>query len=222
MFGKESDARKLGLNLAQLAAPFFEETKTQMPRRMLAGRRVVDLPLDVAPSVDQLQKEIDEIRGFISALDQDPELEWVIGINCKKDWPVEKKKSHVVELVEWAERLKAALESGRTFPRSWPAEITTFILDDLGLVFYPGEPFTELGLAVAARSPLNETLLMAHTNGTEGYLGTDEDRRRRGYELYTWHRYQKRDPSCRPLPYALGAGDVMLDNAVGLIKDLFK
>lgn len=222
MFGKESDAQKLGLNLAQLAAPLFEETKTQMPRRLLAGRRVVDLPLDCPPSLDELQQEIDEIRGFISGLDRDPQLEWVIGINCKKDWPVEKKKSHVIELAEWAERLKTALESGRTFPRSWPAEITTFILDDLGLVFYPGEPFTELGLALAARSPLNETLLMAHSNGTEGYLGTDEDRRRRGYEMYTWHRYQKGDPGCRPLPYALGAGEVMLDNAVGLIDDLIK
>ena len=220
MFGKESDARKLGLNLAQLAAPLFEETKTQMPGRMLAGRRVVALPLDVAPSVDQLQEEIHEIRGFISALDRNPELEWVMGINCKKDWPVEKKKSHVIELVEWAERLKAALESGRTFPPSWPAEITAFILDDLGLVFYPGEPFTELGLALAARSPLPETLLMAHANGTEGYLGTDEDRRRRGYETYTWHRYQKRDDACRLLPYALGAGDLMLEAAVGLIEDL--
>jgi len=200
MFGKESDARNLGLNLAQLVAPLFEETKTRTPRRMLAGQRVVDLPLDHPPSLDDLQQEIDEIHGFISGLDRDPQLEWVIGINCKKDWPVEKKKSHVIELVEWAEQLKVALESGRTFPRSWPAEITAFVLDDLGLVFYPGEPFTELGLALAARSPLNETLLMAHTNGTEGYLGTDEDRRRRGYEMYTWHRYQKRDPGCRPLP----------------------
>jgi len=222
MFGKESDARKLGLNLAQLVAPLFEEIRPQAPRRMLAGHRVVDLPLDHLPSLGELQQEIDEIRGFISGLDRNPHLEWVIGINCKKDWPVEKKKSHVIELAEWSERMKTAIESGHSFPRSWPSELTTVILDDLGLVFYQGEPFTKLGLALAARSPLNETLLMAHTNGTAGYLGTDEDHRRRGYEMYTWHRYQKRDPGWRPLPYALGAGEAILDAAVALIEDLIR
>ena len=97
------------------------------------------------------------------------------------------------------------------------------MLDDLGLLFYGGEPFTEIGLAVAARSPLNETLVVAHCNGWTGYLGTDEDRRRGGYETVLWHRSFFDEPGMRrPLTYALGAADVMVDQSLALIDRLDK
>src|SRR5207249_47371 len=148
-------------------------------------------------------KDIKDVREFSAALDKDPSLEWVLGINCKKDWTVEQKRKHVAPLAEWAERMKEAVKTGRTFPSTWPSTVTALIIDDFGLVFYPGEPFTELGLALSARSPLSETRFIALTNGSNGYLGTDEDRRRAGYETYTVQRYDKLSEGNRPLPYAL-------------------
>ena len=49
------------------------------------------------------------------------------------------------------------------------------IVDNLGLVFYPGEPFTQIGLSLAARSSLKDTLLLSNSNGRHVYVGTDED-----------------------------------------------
>ena len=125
-------------------------------------------------------------------------------------------------LAEWAQRMKEAIRSGRTFPSTWPIEVTSWIVDELGLVFYGGEPFAELGLGLAARSPLSTTLLLAMSNGCDSYLGTDEDRRRGGYELYTCPRYSKLAEDSRPLPYALGAGECMLRNSLTLIKSILE
>lgn len=222
MFGQESDSRRLGRQLADVVGPAFQQIRTRTPRRLLSGTRTVDLPVDPPPSVESLDKDIEDIRRFTEALDKDPTLEWVLGVNCKKDWPVEKKKKHVAPLAEWAVRMKAAIKEGRSFPSTWPSPVTALILDDLGLVFYPGEPFTELGLGLAARSPLAETRLLALCNGSNGYLGTDEDRRRAGYETYTVTRYDKLSEGNRPLPYALGAGECLLSNALSLIDELLK
>jgi hypothetical protein len=220
MFGTEDDSRNMGLNLAKLVAPVFENIETKVPKRFSIGSTTIEIPIDPPPSIELLDKEIEEVRAFIEALDNDPALEWVLGVNCKKEWSIEQKKSHVAPFVEWAELMKKAIESGREFPPTWPSSVTAIMIDDLGLVFYAGEPFTELGLAIAARSPLTETLLMGLGNGAEGYIGTDEDRRRGGYETYTGARYGKLRQNARPLPYALGAGECMLRGCLDLIDDL--
>ncbi len=222
MFGQESDSRRLGHQLADVAGPVFEQITTHAPRRLLSGTRTLSLPIDPPPSLSSLDKDIKDIQEFTTALDKDPTLEWVLGVNCKKDWTVEQKKKHVAPLAEWAERMKDAIKAGRTFPSTWPSTVTALIIDDLGLVFYPGEPLTDLGLGLAARSPLPETRLVALTNGSNGYLGTDEDRRRAGYETYTVQRYDKLSEGNRPLPYALGAGECLLRDCTDLIDDLLE
>lgn len=222
MFGQESDSRRLGHQMADVVGPAFQQIQTRTPRRLLSGTRTVELPIDPPPSIESLDKDIRDIQEFTEALDKDPTLEWVLGVNCKKDWPAEKKKKHVAPLAEWAARMKEALQLGRSFPSTWPSTVTALILDDLGLVFYPGEPFTELGLGLAARSPLAETRLLALCNGSNGYLGADEDRRRAGYETYTVTRYDKLSEGNRPLPYALGAGECLLRESLSLIDDLLK
>lgn len=222
MFGKESDSRRLGHQLADVAGPVFKQIQTHIPKRLLSGTRSIPLPIDPPPSIESLDKDINEIDQFTAALDKDPTLEWVLGVNCKKDWTIEAKKKHVAPLKEWAERMKDAIKADRSFPSTWPSIVTALIIDDFGMVFYPGEPFIELGLALAARSPLSETRLVALTNGCNAYLGTDEDRRRAGYETYTVTRYDKLSEGNRPLPYAMGAGECMLSNSLKLIEDLLK
>ncbi len=218
MFGTEADSQRLGLNLANLVAETFESIRTKPPHRMAVVSGEVDLPLDPPPDPQTLEREIAEVERFIADLDRDPRLEWVLGVNCKKDWPVEKKKSHARPLAEWARQVRQALADGWAFPTSWPRRITSIVVDDLGLVFASGEPFVELGLDLAARSPLADTLLMAMGNGADGYLGTDEDRRRGGYEMYTLVRYYSLGDDHRPLPYAQGAGEKFVQGCLDLIE----
>ena len=219
MFGTEQDARNLGLNLAALVGPVFENIQTRAPKRLLSGSCTLQLPLDPMPSVETLDREIAEVAAFVDALDENPDLVWVLGVNCWHTWSVAQKKAAAIPLGKWAKRTKAAIAAGQTFPTTWPSQIAAWIIDDLGMVFYPGEPFTAIGLTMAVRSPLAETLVMAHSNGMAGYLATDEDRRRGGYEPCTWHRSQ-RDPSQRPMSYALGAADAMIDGCIELIHSL--
>ncbi|MBI4026323.1 MAG: hypothetical protein HY360_15165 [Verrucomicrobia bacterium] len=220
MFGMEKDSKDLGLNLANAAAQVFKGIQTAGPRRFVTGSRTIELPLDPPPPVELLEREIAEVEAFIAALDKDPSLEWVLGFNCKKDWSVEDKKGSVRPLAEWAQRMREAIQAGRKFPATWPSEVNVWVIDDLGLVFYSGEPFTEFGLTLAARSPLRETLLMAMSNGSDGYIGLDESRRHGGYEMYTAQRYAKLAPGARPLPYALGAGEHLTQQALDLINKL--
>ena len=221
MFGTESDSVRLGKNLADQVAPVFESIQTQQPQRVVSGEHTLQLPLDDPPSLQTLERELVEAQTFVRGLDDNPDLVWVFGFNCWKDWSVEKKKAYVAPHIGWIERMKIAHEQGRTFPDTWSVPLSAWLFDDLGLLFYCGEPFTEIGLEVAARSPLNETLVLSHCNGFTGYLGTDEDRRLGGYETVLWHRGFSDDHTVqRPLSYAVGAADVMIDESLALISRL--
>lgn len=223
MFGKESDSVRLGENLAEIVAPVFENIQTQPPRRLLSGHHTLQLPMDSPPSSETLDRELAELHAFHDGLGDDPSLMWVLGFNCWKDWTVEKKKAYVIPHIKWVERMKAALDEGRSFPSTWPVPISACVIDDLGLLFYPGEPLTAIGLQIAADSALNETLVFSHCNGWTGYLGTDEDRRRAGYETYLWHRGLPDNFTARlPLSYKLGAANVMIEGSLALIDRLDK
>ena len=218
MFGSETDSRNLGHNLANIAAPVFERVETRPPERFLIGSRMVEMPMDPPPSLEVLDAEIEELSRFIKAVDENPKLSWFIGYSCKEDWPAETKKGIAQTYVDWAVLVKEALKAGRKFPTTWPSEVIVSIIDDLGLVFYPGEPFTQIGLSLAARSPLRETLLISNSNGRNAYVGMDEDRLRGGYETYTVRRHKKLDPTGRPFPYALGAAEFLIISCLDLIK----
>jgi hypothetical protein len=218
MFGTENDSRDLGHSLAEIAAPVFEKLSTRPPKRFQVGRRVVEMPMDPPPSFGMLDAEIEELSRFIEAVDQNPKLSWFIGYNCKEDWPVDKKKGIAQTYLEWAVLVKKAIKKGQKFPSTWPSEVIVLIIDDLGFAFYPGEPFTQIGLSLAARSPLKETLLISNSNGRNAYVGMDEDRLRGGYETYTVRRHKMLDPTGRPFPYALGAAEFLILNCLDLIK----
>jgi len=220
MFGTEEDSRTLGLNLAAAVTPVFQAIEARTPERLLIGSRTLDLPLDPAPTMEMLDQDIQEVDSFVNGLEEDPSLVWVLGSNVPAHWSAENKKKWAMPMREWAERAKRAIAEGKSFPETWPVEISACIIDELGLLFYAGETFTQIGLEVAARSPMKETLVVSHTNGWSGYLGTDEDRRRGGYETANWHRMFRPMKSMRPLPYALGAAETMIRGSLELFDGL--
>ena len=211
MFGQESDSRHVGLQLAALAGSLFDSLRTRPPERLAWHAGEAELPMDLPPSIQSLDADIAAVEAFTLALDRDPSLEWVLGINCKKDWPAEKKKAHVAGLAQWARLMKQALAAGRTFPGSWRVPLASLVIDDLGIVFYGGEALTRIGLKLAAESPLRQTLLTTICNGNDAYIGLAEDRRAGGYETYTSVRYFLLAEGVRPLPYAPEAGDRLVE-----------
>ncbi len=63
------------------------------------------------------------------------------------------------------------------------AEIQVIVCGSLALVGLPGEPMTELGLAIREKSPFPQTLVLGYSNGNgTHYVGMPGEKARGGYE----------------------------------------
>jgi hypothetical protein len=83
--------------------------------------------------------------------------------------------------LNWARRAEAEILSGA--PRTAaPGSIHAVRIGDGAIVTGPGEIFTEIGLAVKARSPADVTLYAGYTNGCVSYFPTASEYPLGGYE----------------------------------------
>jgi neutral ceramidase len=63
------------------------------------------------------------------------------------------------------------------------AEIQAIVCGPLAFVALPGEPMTEIGMAIRARSPFPQTLVLGYSNGNGvHYVGMPGEKARGGYE----------------------------------------
>ena len=87
------------------------------------------------------------------------------------------------------------------------AELHGIRLGDVALVGFAGEPFSELGAQVKARSPFPHTLFSGYTNDYLGYLPTAEAYPDGGYEVDT-------------SPFRPGAGEELVEASLALLAAL--
>ncbi len=78
---------------------------------------------------------------------------------------------------------------------------------DVAFVGLPGEPFTEIGRQIKARSPFKMTLPCCNTNGSEGYFVTDDALMVDGYE------------STSTL-FKIGVADTMIDKSIEILDEI--
>jgi hypothetical protein len=91
-----------------------------------------------------------------------------------------------------------------------PQEVEVQVIalgDDLAWVSLPGEIFVELGMAIKQQSPFKHTIIAELANGSVGYVPT-----RRGFAE---GNYEPVSARC-----AEGSGEMLVDTAVKLLKDL--
>ena len=97
-------------------------------------------------------------------------------------------------------------------------EITAWRLsDDMAVVFWQGEPFTELSLALQWRSPFARTLVVGYSLGWIGYVPT-----RNAYEFggYGVSLYDNDPPEYSRTSVAPGTGECLVDRAEQLLLSL--
>ena len=80
----------------------------------------------------------------------------------------------------YANRVQAQHES----PDEISVDLQAFRIGDLGVCAIPFEVFAEIGLQIKAESPLGQTFVVSHANGSNGYLPTAQQHKLGGYE--TW------------------------------------
>jgi len=73
--------------------------------------------------------------------------------------------------------------------RTRPLELQALRLGDALVIGTPGETFVEIALAIKAASPMPNTFVLGHANGTLGYIPTAAAFEEGGYEVETAHRF---------------------------------
>jgi hypothetical protein len=108
-----------------------------------------------------------------------------------------------------AKRAHMELEAGQRYAgrRDLDVELHAIRIGQIALVGFPGEPFSELGVAIRARSPFAHTLFSGYTSDYFGYLPTDDARPDGGYEVDT-------------TPFAAGSADAVVSASLGMLEQM--
>jgi hypothetical protein len=116
---------------------------------------------------------------------------------------------------KWARLALAEVEAGIA-ATSVPGSVHAVRIGDGVIVTAPGEPFTELGLAVKEHSPGRPTLYAGYTNGAVGYFPTAEAYGEGGYEpAYSNRSYGQAAPT------APECERLLVETGVRLAESLF-
>jgi hypothetical protein len=173
---------------------FRWEDEDDKPTPLAAAERRVMLPLLAAPSPDELRAIAGEHEAAAAAAQSDAE-----------------KYGHLYH-AKWARR---TLEAGDPATQV-EAPVHAIRIGDGAIVTAPGEPFTELGLAVKERSPGRPTLYAGYTNGAVGYFPSADAYAEGGYEpAYANRSYGQ------PAPVAPESERLLVEAGVRLAESLF-
>jgi hypothetical protein len=173
----------------------------QPPQALRTVRRLVDLPLLEAPSVDALRQELAEREADIERRAAAGETRVTINpIRYHVDW--------IKLMLRWAEN--------GPLPRTSRGEIWAARLGDTAIVGTPGEVFGEIGAAVRAASPAPVTIFAGYSNGVLGYIATPEEYPYGGYEPSVAQRGY-----AHPAPFSPDVAGIIRDTSLELLGELF-
>jgi hypothetical protein len=145
----------------------------QPAQPLKTARRIVDLPLLAAPTIEELTGELDERRADLASRRAQGESRATTN-------PV---SYHIA----WLEQTLAATRAGK-IDALLAGEIWGARLGDCAIVGAPGEIFGEIGHAVRSASPAATTIFAGYCNGVLGYVATPEEYPHGGYEPAVSHR----------------------------------
>jgi neutral ceramidase len=152
-YGKE-----LGCAVTQ-AALDIESTKEDI--RIAVASREFKMSLDAPPTLEQAKEK------FAAAK---------VALEKQSNWFTQRD-------LRDAEALVQALEKGEMNDLFVSGEIQALAIGDCAIVGMPGEIFVKIGTEIAENSPFPFTLSIAHTNGSIGYVPTEDQVPLGGYEI---------------------------------------
>jgi hypothetical protein len=173
----------------------------QPPQVLGTARRIVSLPLQDLPPIDDLRRELEERRADLEARAARGETRVTMN-------PV---RYHI----DWLElQLRLDAEGGRA--TAVDGEIWAARIGETAIVGAPGEIFGAIGTAVRRRSPAPVTMFAGYCQGSLGYVATPDEYPYGGYEPAVSHRGYG-----QPAPFHPSVAGIIEDTAVSLLEDLF-
>ncbi|MCR5262705.1 MAG: hypothetical protein K6D94_02450 [Clostridiales bacterium] len=158
--GDISYVEELGSQAAADAMRIFKKIKTYGTPETRAYHGKVTLPYKPMPQLEAVKKEL---SGYT-----EPEKL----INVQKLW-----YGHLKEVEEY-------LESGRSdMPEGYVIDQVIIRVGDIVFIPFPFEIFSEISIRLREYSGFRHTLSLACSNGTNGYLPTQSELCRGGYEV---------------------------------------
>lgn len=151
--------RQLTESLSNLVVYSKEYRDGPTHDKLMAASRMVSVPLQPLPSLEQAHRQLAEAQRDLQRLES-------------QDVPVG--DTVAARLMErWARGVAEQVEAG-VKQEELTYEIVGYRLDDFALMAMPGEPFVEIALGVKARSKATHTMFAGYGNGNVAYWPTPE------------------------------------------------
>ena len=218
IFGKPPQAKRTGARLGQAAV---EALSTLIPARgepLLSEFRTIELQCQPMPSRAEFEQQLAARQAFIGELQDDPAATWFCGINVPDQLNPEQKAAFVEVQMKYLREGMRLLEAGQSPRKTLPITLGAIRIGDVAAVLSPGENFTETGSVIRSRSPFVHTLICGDTNGLFGYIGTDEEIERGGYETDSFWKMLYIDGF--RLPLAKGSAGRIIQASLDLLQNL--
>ena len=218
MFGKPKHARITGSRLGKAAVAGLRSLVPVRGEPFAWKWRNLDLRCRPMYTREELDQEIRVRREFLEELEDYENAVWVAGHDVPEFFTVEQKKRHIEVQTEYLREGLRILDTGETPPASLKMTVGAVRIGDMAAVLSPGENFALTGRNIRARSPFIHTLLCGDTNGLLGYIGTDDEIPRGGYETDTfWKMLYIGGFRLAP---AQGASPTIVEGCVSLLNEL--
>ena len=217
-FGTPEQAKITGRRVGEAVVEAMPTLIPACPAPLRFAHKTIDIPCRAMYT----QQEIDQQRAarleFIQELDSDPQAVWVCGINLPEQMPVETRKALVSTQCAYLDEAQRRLDENDPPASSLQLPLTAVRFGDVAAVLSPGDNFTITGSNVRDRSPFVHTLICGETNGIFGYLSTDDEIDRGGYEAdSSWKALMNEGFRLAPTK---GTADRVVNTSVRLLQSL--
>ncbi len=163
--GTFGDIERVGEVLANKAVEILSNARTTGEASIRVARKVIDIPLEPPPSSEEFLKikaglKEDHKRALA---EQHPVAEQI-----------------ALAMLEWAEDMECALDANAV-PGSVPSELFIAGMNDLRIIAFPFETYSDIGIEIKRRLKPLKTVFAGYANGLYGYLPTTRAKEQGGY-----------------------------------------
>jgi neutral ceramidase len=200
---REIEIERIAYGSVTPIALYRKRALVPQPSQPIAFRRkVLQLPLNPPLSLGEMESELAAKEAdFQEKKGSGAGRELLNPIGYHIDW--------LKKIINWS--------TSSSLPTEIEGEIWVARMGDVAIVGTPGEVFTEIGHQVRKASPFAATIFAGYCQGVLGYISTRAEYPYGGYEPSVAQRGYG-----HPAPFAPEAGEIIADESIALLKELYK